>query len=47
MFTLEHTLALFRAIPNAKLCVLPGTTHALLFERPAAVNAAVLEFLGG
>lgn len=47
MFTLEHTLALFRAVPNAKLCVLPGTTHALPFEKPAAVNAAVMEFLGG
>jgi pimeloyl-ACP methyl ester carboxylesterase len=45
--TLEHTLALFRAVPNAKLCIMPGTTHALLFEKAAAVNAAVLEFLGG
>jgi len=47
LMTLEHTLALFRAIPNAQLCVVPGATHALLFEKAAAVNAAVLGFLGG
>jgi len=47
LMTLEHTLALFQALPNAQLCVVPGTTHALLFEKAAAVNAAVLRFLGG
>ena len=47
LMTLEHTLALFQAIPNAQLCIVPGATHALLFEKPAAVNAAVLAFLAG
>lgn len=47
LMTLEHTLALFQAIPNAQLCIVPGTTHALLFEKPAVVNMAVLDFLGG
>jgi len=47
LMTLEHTLALFRAIPEAQLCIVPGATHALLFEKAAAVNAAVLGFLGG
>jgi pimeloyl-ACP methyl ester carboxylesterase len=47
LMTLEHTLALFRAVPGAQLCVVPGATHALLFEKPAVVNAAVLAFLGG
>jgi pimeloyl-ACP methyl ester carboxylesterase len=46
LMTLEHTLALFRALPDAQLCVVPGATHALLFEKPAVVNAAVLAFLG-
>ena len=46
LMTLEHTLALFQAIPNAQLCIVPGATHALLFEKPAVVNAAVLAFLG-
>jgi pimeloyl-ACP methyl ester carboxylesterase len=47
LMTLEHTVALFRAVPNAKLCIVPGTTHALLFEKAMAVNAVLLEFLGG
>ena len=47
LMTPEHTLALFQAIAGAQLCVVPGATHALLFEKPAAVNAAVLGFLGG
>jgi len=46
LMTLEHTVALFRAVPGAQLCIVPGTTHALLFEKPAVVNAAVLAFLG-
>jgi len=46
LMTLEHTLALFRALPDAQLCVVPGARHALLFEKPAVVNAAVLAFLG-
>ena len=46
LMTLEHALALFQAIPNAQLCIVPGATHALLFEKPAVVNAAVLAFLG-
>ena len=25
--TLEHTLKIFHALPNAELCVLPGTDH--------------------
>ncbi len=30
MVKIEHTAALFRAIPNAQLCVLPGTGHGAL-----------------
>ena len=34
-----------RAIPNAQLGVVPGTSHALPFEKPDLVNRLVLEFL--
>lgn len=33
--TMEHTLDLFKALPDANLCVLPGTTHFVDYERPA------------
>ena len=43
--TPEHTLELFRSIKGAQLCIIPGTTHFLLSEKPDATNKAILEFL--
>ena len=43
--TTEHTLQLFNSIKNAELCIIPGTTHFLLSEKPDAANRAILEFL--
>lgn len=43
--THEHTLELFRSIKNAELCIVPGTTHFLLSEKPALANRVVLDFL--
>ena len=36
MVRMEHTVELFRAIPNAQLCVLPGTGHGALPEQTVA-----------
>jgi len=41
----EHTLELFRSIKGAQLCVIPGTTHFLLSEKPSIANKVILEFL--
>jgi pimeloyl-ACP methyl ester carboxylesterase len=41
----EHTIELFRSIKGAQLSVIPGTTHFLLSEKPAAANRVILEFL--
>lgn len=46
MVNLEHTIALYRAVPNSELAVVPGTSHALFMEKPPAVNRVVLDFLG-
>lgn len=43
--TLEHTIALYRAISDAELAVIPGTTHALLEEKPELIHAMVHAFL--
>ncbi len=43
--SLEHTAALFRAIPNSELAVIPGTSHAVAMEKPELVNRIVLDFL--
>jgi pimeloyl-ACP methyl ester carboxylesterase len=45
MVSLEHTVDLFRAIPRAELAVVPGTSHAVLLEKPEVFNRLVLDFL--
>lgn len=30
----EHTLKIFQSLPNAQLCILPGTTHLGPWEKP-------------
>jgi pimeloyl-ACP methyl ester carboxylesterase len=45
LVTLEHTIALYRAIPGSQLAVVPGTSHALLMEKPREVNRIILDFL--
>jgi len=42
---MEHTVDMFRSIPNAQLCVVPGATHGAPFEKAALVNEIVLDFL--
>ena len=42
---LEHTVAMYRGIADAQLCVLPGTSHLALWERPELCASVVTEFL--
>lgn len=42
---LDHTCALYAALNNGQLAVVPGTSHALPIEQPAEVARLVLEFL--
>jgi pimeloyl-ACP methyl ester carboxylesterase len=43
--SLEHTLTLYRAIPDAELAIVPATTHVLVHEKPALCTQLVREFL--
>jgi pimeloyl-ACP methyl ester carboxylesterase len=43
--TLEHTLTIFHALPNAELCVLPGTDHATFSGRSDWLNPIINAFL--
>ncbi|WP_178379994.1 alpha/beta fold hydrolase [Cryptosporangium aurantiacum] len=45
--TVEHSAAVARALPEAQLAVVPGTSHGLPMEKPALVNQLLLDFLGG
>jgi pimeloyl-ACP methyl ester carboxylesterase len=41
----EHTLALYRAIPDSELAVVPGTSHVLIMEKPELCNRIMIDFL--
>jgi pimeloyl-ACP methyl ester carboxylesterase len=41
----DHALALYEALPEAELAVVPGTSHGLLHEKAALCNAILLDFL--
>jgi pimeloyl-ACP methyl ester carboxylesterase len=43
--TLEHTLKIFHALPNAELCILPGTDHATFSGRSEWLNPIISSFL--
>lgn len=45
LITLEHTIAMYRAIPDAELAVIPGATHIAPMEKPELVNRLLLDFL--
>jgi pimeloyl-ACP methyl ester carboxylesterase len=47
MTPLRAAKALEKAIPGAKLTVIPGCGHALMAERPDAVLDALRVFIGG
>jgi len=42
---LEHALAMYRAIADAELAVIPGTSHGLLVEKPELCNQMIESFL--
>ena len=40
----DHTEALAKAIPGARLWIVPGASHGAMLEKPELVNPRVLEF---
>ena len=43
--TLEHGVAMARAIPDAQLAVVPGASHTVPYEKPMLVTQLFLDFL--
>jgi pimeloyl-ACP methyl ester carboxylesterase len=43
--TLEHGVAMARAIPDVQLAVVPGTSHTMPYEKPALVAQLFVDFL--
>jgi pimeloyl-ACP methyl ester carboxylesterase len=42
---IEHAVALYRALPNAELAIVPGTSHGLLVEKATLCNGLIVDFL--
>ncbi len=42
---LAHTAALYEALPNSQLAIVPGTSHAVLKERPRESSRLIRRFL--
>ena len=40
-----HSLLIASSIPGAQLCVVPGTTHHLVAERPELISVLVRDFV--
>jgi pimeloyl-ACP methyl ester carboxylesterase len=45
LVSLEHTIELFRSIPNAELAIVPGTSHFPAMEKADVVNRLILDFI--
>jgi pimeloyl-ACP methyl ester carboxylesterase len=45
LIAFDHTLSLYRGIPDAELAVVPGTSHVLLLDKPGLCNTILLDFL--
>jgi pimeloyl-ACP methyl ester carboxylesterase len=43
--TIEHATEMYRALPDAELAIVPGTSHGLLHEKPELCNKLLLDFL--
>ena len=44
-FSLEHTSALYEAIPQGQLAVIPGTSHFVIKEKPELTQMVIKQFL--
>lgn len=42
---LEHTIELYRSLPDSELAIVPGTSHVLIMEKAELVARLVLDFL--
>ena len=45
LMTLAHTAALYESLPQGQLAVVPGTSHAVVMEKPDLVGLLIRDFL--
>ena len=42
---IDHTVAMYQAIPGAELAIIPNTSHALIDEKPDLIDRLIIDFL--
>jgi pimeloyl-ACP methyl ester carboxylesterase len=45
LMTLTHTASLYESLPQGRLAVVPGTSHAVILEKPEYVGQLIRDFL--
>jgi pimeloyl-ACP methyl ester carboxylesterase len=45
LINLDHAIKLFRSLPHSELLVVPGATHAVLWEQSELINSEISKFL--
>jgi pimeloyl-ACP methyl ester carboxylesterase len=45
LINLDHAIKLFRSLPQSELLVVPGATHAVLWEQSELINSEISKFL--
>ena len=45
LVTVRHSFDIFENLQNANLCVIPGSKHYSIKEKPALVNTVIMDFL--
>jgi pimeloyl-ACP methyl ester carboxylesterase len=45
LMTLAHTASLYESLPQGRLAVIPGTSHAVVMEKPELVGLLINDFL--
>lgn len=45
LIRLDHTIAIYEALPNAQLAVFPNSTHLVPYDDPQMFNATIARFL--
>ena len=46
-FSNQHTVELYESLPNAQLAIVPGTSHAVVKEKPETVQSIIKNFNKG
>ncbi len=45
IISIDHTVALYQALPNGRLAIIPGASHTSFLEHPGLVERIIRDFI--